>query len=136
MLFLLQFMNYFNFIIMKYIFILTALLFSMPFCLSAQKINDTLAIVKISREIIVKHGNIAEGRRYINFLLEDGRVVVLEDIKKDLKSNEPMSDKGRIYKNGIKEGAFKTTLSTWKKAYSGKKVVIRSRGRKYRCYLL
>lgn len=121
---------------MKHIFILTALLFSMPFCLSAQKINDTLAIVKISREIIVKHGNIAGGRRYINFLLEDGRVVVLEDIKKDLKSNKPMSDKGRIYKNGRKEGAFKTTLSTWKKAYRGKKVVIRSRGRKYRCYLL
>ena len=121
---------------MKHIFILTALLFSMPFCLSAQKINDTLAIVKISREIIVKHGNIAEGKRYINFVLEDGRVVALEDVRKKSKSGEIAPIKGRIYKNGRKEGAFKATLSAWKKAYRGKKVVIRAHGRKYCCYLL
>ena len=121
---------------MKHIFILTALLFSMPFCLFAQKVNDTLVIVRISKEIVTKSENISEGKRYINFLLEDGRVVVVENKKKSRNSPKEMTVKGRIYKNGFMEGTFKTTLSAWKKACRGKKVVIRARGRKYRCSLL
>ena len=83
-----------------------------------------------------KNGKPFEGKRYINFHLNDGRVIVLEDKEKDDASPDKiMSDKGRIYQDGLQEGVFKTTLSSWKEAYCGQQVIIRAHGRKYRCYI-
>ena len=107
-----------------------------PCSILAKNVNDTLTVVKITTKIITKSGKPFEGKRFINFHLNDGRVVVLEDKEKDdVSSDEIMSDKGRIYQDGIQEGVFRTTLSSWKDVYCGQKVIIRSHGRKYRCYV-
>lgn len=118
-------------------FISTALLLVfIPCSILAKNVNDTLTVVKITTKIITKSGKPFEGKRFINFHLNDGRVVVLEDKEKDdVSSDEIMSDKGRIYQDGIQEGVFRTTLSSWKDVYCGQKVIIRSHGRKYRCYV-
>lgn len=118
-------------------FISTALLLVfIPCSILAKNVNDTLTIVKITTKIITKSGKPFEGKRYITFHLNDGRKVVLEDKRKsDDSSDEIMSDKGRIYQDGIEEGVFRTTLSSWKDVYCGQKVIIRSHGRKYRCYV-
>ena len=118
-------------------FIFTALLLVfIPCSILAKNVNDTLTVVKITTKIITKSGKPFEGKRFINFHLNDGRVVVLEDKEKDdVSSDEIMSDKGRIYQDGIQEGVFRTTLSSWKDVYCGQKVIIRSHGRKYRCYV-
>lgn len=118
-------------------FISTALLLVfIPCSILAKNVNDTLTIVKITTKIITKSGKPFEGKRFINFHLNDGRVVVLEDKEKDdVSSDEIMSDKGRIYQDGIEEGVFRTTLSSWENVYCGQKVIIRSHGRKYRCYV-
>ena len=122
---------------MKKIFISAALLLAFVPCLvMARTVNDTLTIVKITAKIITKNGKPFEGKRYINFHLNDGRVIVLEDKEKDDASPDKiMSDKGRIYQDGIEEGVFRTTLSSWKEAYCGQQVIIRAHGRKYRCYI-
>ena len=118
-------------------FISTALLLVfIPCSILAKNVNDTLTVVKITTKIITKSGKPFEGKRFINFHLNDGRVVVLEDKEKDdVSSDEIMSDKGRIYQDGIQEGVFRTTLSSWKDVYCGQKMIIRSHGRKYRCYV-
>ena len=120
---------------MKKILISAALLLAFVPCLvMARTVNDTLTIVKITAKIITKNGKPFEGKRYINFHLNDGRVIVLEDKEKDDASPDKiMSDKGRIYQDGLQEGVFKTTLSSWKEAYCGQQVIIRAHGRKYRC---
>ena len=122
---------------MKKILISAALLLAFVPCLiMARTVNDTLTIVKITAKIITKNGKPFEGKRYINFHLNDGRVIVLEDKEKDDASPDKiMSDKGRIYQDGIEEGVFRTTLSSWKEAYCGQQVIIRAHGRKYRCYI-
>ncbi len=122
---------------MKKILISAALLLAFVPCLvMARTVNDTLTIVKITAKIITKNGKPFEGKRYINFHLNDGRVIVLEDKEKDDASPDKiMSDKGRIYQDGLQEGVFKTTLSSWKEAYCGQQVIIRAHGRKYRCYI-
>ena len=122
---------------MKKILISAALLLAFVPCLvMARTVNDTLVIVKITAKIITKNGKPFEGKRYINFHLNDGRVIVLEDKEKDDASpDKMMSDKGRIYQDGIEEGVFRTTLSSWKEAYCGQQVIIRAHGRKYRCYI-
>lgn len=122
---------------MKKILISAALLLAFVPCLvMARTVNDTLTIVKITAKIITKNGKPFEGKRYINFHLNDGRVIVLEDKEKDDASpDKMMSDKGRIYQDGIEEGVFRTTLSSWKEAYCGQQVIIRAHGRKYRCYI-
>lgn len=122
---------------MKKILISAALLLAFVPCLvMARTVNDTLTIVKITAKIITKNGKPFEGKRYINFHLNDGRVIVLEDKEKDDASpDKMMSDKGRIYQDGLQEGVFKTTLSSWKEAYCGQQVIIRAHGRKYRCYI-
>ena len=122
---------------MKKILISAALLLAFVPCLvMARTVNDTLVIVKITAKIITKNGKPFEGKRYINFHLNDGRVIVLEDKEKDDASPDKiMSDKGRIYQDGLQEGVFKTTLSSWKDVYCGQKVIIRAHGRKYRCYV-
>lgn len=122
---------------MKKILISAALLLAFVPCLvMARTVNDTLTIVKITAKIITKNGKPFEGKRYINFHLNDGRVIVLEDKEKDNASPDKiMSDKGRIYQDGIEEGVFRTTLSSWKEAYCGQQVIIRAHGRKYRCYI-
>lgn len=122
---------------MKKILISAALLLAFVPCLvMARTVNDTLTIVKITAKIITKNGKPFEGKRYINFHLNDGRVIVLEDKEKDDASPDKiMSDKGRIYQDGLQEGVFKTTLSSWKEAYCGQQVIIRTHGRKYRCYI-
>lgn len=122
---------------MKKILISAALLLAFVPCLvMARTVNDTLTIVKITAKIITKNGKPFEGKRYINFHLNDGRVIVLEDKEKDDASpGKIMSDKGRIYQDGIEEGVFRTTLSSWKEAYCGQQVIIRAHGRKYRCYI-
>ena len=118
---------------MKKILISAALLLAfIPCVIMAKTVNDTLTIVKITTKIVTKSGKPFEGKRYINFHLNDGRVVVLEDKEAE---DEIMSDKGRIYQDGIQEGVFKTTLSSWKEVYCGQKVIIRAHGRKYRCYV-
>ena len=118
-------------------FISTALLLVfIPCSILAKNVNGTLTIVKITTKIITKSGKPFEGKRYITFHLNDGRKVVLEDKRKsDDSSDEIMSDKGRIYQDGIEEGVFRTTLSSWENVYCGQKVIIRSHGRKYRCYV-
>ena len=118
-------------------FISTALLLVfIPCSILAKNVNDTLTVVKITTKIITKSGKPFEGKRFINLHLNDGRVVVLEDKEKDdVSSDEIMSDKGRIYQDGIEEGVFRTTLSSWENVYCGQKVIIRSHGRKYRCYV-
>ena len=118
-------------------FISTALLLVfIPCSILAKNVNDTLTVVKITTKIITKSGKPFEEKRFINFHLNDGRVVVLEDKEKDdVSSDEIMSDKGKIYQDGIQEGVFRTTLSSWKDVYCGQKVIIRSHGRKYRCYV-
>ena len=120
---------------MKKILISAALLLAFVPCLvMARTVNDTLTIVKITAKIITKNGKPFEGKRYINFHLNDGRVIVLEDKEKDDASPDKiMSDKGRIYQDGLQEGVFKTTLSSWKEAYCGQQVIIRAHGRKHRC---
>lgn len=122
---------------MKKILISASLLLAFVPCLvMARTVNDTLTIVKITAKIITKNGKPFEGKRYINFHLNDGRVIVLEDKEKDDASPDKiMSDKGRIYQDGIEEGVFRTTLSSWKEAYCGQQVIIRAHGRKYRCYI-
>lgn len=122
---------------MKKILISAALLLAFVPCLvMARTVNDTLTIVKITAKIITKNGKPFEGKRYINFHLNDGRVIVLEDKEKDdAFPDKIMSDKGRIYQDGIEEGVFRTTLSSWKEAYCGQQVIIRAHGRKYRCYI-
>ena len=122
---------------MKKILISAALLLAfIPCMIMAKTVNDTLTIVKITTKIVTKSGKPFEGKRYINFHLNDGRVVVLEDKEKEGDAtDEIMSDKGRIYQDGIEEGVFKTTLSSWKDVYCGQKVIIRAHGRKYRCYV-
>lgn len=118
---------------MKKFLISAALLLAfIPCMIMAKTVNDTLTIVKITTKIVTKSGKPFEGKRYINFHLNDGRVVVLEDKEAE---DEIMSDKGRIYQDGIQEGVFKTTLSSWKEVYCGQKVIIRAHGRKYRCYV-
>ena len=91
---------------MKKILISAALLLAFVPCLvMARTVNDTLTIVKITAKIITKNGKPFEGKRYINFHLNDGRVIVLEDKEKDDASPDKiMSDKGRIYQDGIEEG--------------------------------
>ena len=122
---------------MKKFLISAALLLAfIPCMIMAKTVNDTLTIVKITTKIVTKSGKPFEGKRYINFHLNDGRVVVLEDKEKEGDAtDEIMSDKGRIYQDGIEEGVFKTTLSSWKEVYCGQKVIIRAHGRKYRCYV-
>ena len=64
-------------------FISTALLLVfIPCSILAKNVNDTLTVVKITTKIITKSGKPFEGKRFINFHLNDGRVVVLEDKEK------------------------------------------------------
>ena len=129
-------MNYFNFIIMKHIFIFVTLLLFTPLVLLAGNVQDTLTVVRISKQIIAKRDNPFERKKYINFVLNDGRVIVLKDVRKKSKTGEIPLVKGRIYKDGLIEGVFKTSLSSWRKICCGQKVVIHAHGRKYCCYLL
>lgn len=121
---------------MKKIFILALCLIAGTVAYAAKSQNDTLTIVNRQAKVIVSRKT-KQMRRCLTFMLSDKRMIEIYDRNRE----EDFSDRGILYdydedkKSYIQSHRFDTNFEPWEKSICGKKVIVRTKNQKCKCYL-
>lgn len=121
---------------MKKMFILALCLIAGTVAFAAKSQSDTLTIVNRQAKVIVS-SKTKQMRRCLTFMLSDKRMIEIYDRNRE----EDFSDRGILYdydegkKTYIQSHRFDTNFEPWEKAECGKRVIVRTKKQKCKCYL-